>query len=368
MSLKHFYRNAGENVDGKEFLMRLSEVPGGSGDERNVGKFLIEHTKNLVDSATVDAIGNVVLFRQGTGQINGPKVMIAAHMDEITLMVQKIDQGGFLRVVQVGGFDPRTLLGQEVVVHGQTGNYVGVIGAKPPHLSTPEERKKTVPLQDLFVDVAMPETMVQACIQVGDRITIRRTCMPLLNERLAGKAMDNRASVTALMVCLQELQGKHTQADVYAVGTVQEEIGSKGAQTAAFAIMPDVAIAVDVCHGETPGVASDLVQEIGGGPVLSFGPNIHPKIFTRLKEIAKQHGIAVQVEVTQGATWTDADPMQIVQAGIATGLISIALRYMHTSVETLSYDDVHQVGKLLARFIESLDHAFVEGLTCYLNN
>ena len=319
-------------MDGKVFLMRLSEVPGGSGDEGAVAAFLQEHTRDLVDTVTVDAVGNVILYRQGHGSSHRPKVMIAAHMDEITLMVQAIDEGGFLRVAQVGGFDPRTLLGQEVIVHSLSGNYVGVIGAKPPHLSSPEERKKTVALKDLFIDLAMPEDIVKTHIQIGDRVTIRRSCTELLHGRIAGKAMDNRASVTAMMICLQELQGKAVQADVYAVGTIQEEIGSKGAQTAAFSIMPDLAIAIDVCHGETPGVASDLVQTIDGGPVLSFGPNIHPKIFTRLKEVAQKENLKFQIEVTQGATSTDADPMQIVQAGIPTGLISIALRYMHTTI------------------------------------
>lgn len=352
--------------DVSELLTRFIETPGGSGDEHRVAKELIGVASPYCQTITTDPLGSVILYRQGEGH-DRPRVMIAAHMDEITLIVSAIEKGGFLRVSEVGGFDPRTLPGQEVVVHGRQ-ELIGIVGSKPPHLSSAQERKKSAPLEDLFIDLAMSEATVREMVRVGDRITMNRTCIPLLGDRRAGKAMDNRASMTAMVTCLHELSHMRIQADVYAVGTVQEEVGCYGAQTAAFGIAPDLAIALDVCHGETPGVADDLVKQIGGGPVISFGPHIHPVLFERLCEVAKEQGIAVQVEVGQGPTWTDGDPIQISQAGVPTAVISIPLRYMHTSVETLSTEDIRHVGMLLARFLGSVDKAFVEGLTCYLKN
>ena len=353
----------------KEFLLKIANVPGGSGAEEHVGAFLIEQTKDLVTESYRDRVGNVVLVKKNTKNIaNPPKIMVATHMDEITLMVSFIEPGGFLRVTQVGGFDPRTLLAQEVVVHSRTGDYLGVIGAKPPHLSTPEERKKAVPLDDLFIDVGMPEALVKEKISLGDRVTLHRQAQELLHDRIAGKAMDNRASMAAMHVCLEALQQLDTVVDVYGVGTISEEIGSLGAQMSAYSIHPDIAVAIDVCHGETPGVASDLVQKLGGGPVIALGPNIHPKLYQRFKELAKNLAMDVQLELTQAVTSTDADPVQVVKEGIPTALLSIPLRYMHTCVEMLDFQDVEQVGQLLAHFIASIDEKFVEGLSCYLND
>lgn len=354
-------------LDGKQLLIRLTETAGGSGDESNVADVLAAATKSLVDQIEFDTVGNLALIAHGESGEPHPRIMLAAHIDEITLMVAKIEVGGFLRVAQVGGFDPRTLLGQEVMVHAKK-SLIGIIGSKPPHLSSQEERKKAIPLYDLFIDLGMTEERVRELVSVGDRITIHRQTMHLLGNRMSGKAMDNRASVTAMAICLDELKKLRHRADVYAVGTIQEEIGSKGAQTAAFRYMPDIAIAIDVCHGETPGVSTDLAKKLGGGPVLTLGPRIHPKLFYAIREVAQQQNIPLQIEVSQGPTWTDADPMQIVQLGIPTALLSIPLRYMHTSVETLDFSDVRLTGVLLARFIAQIDAAFVEGLTCYLEN
>ncbi len=353
--------------DGKELLISLTEATGGPGDETAPAALLREAAKGLADTIETDAIGNTILYCAGAGDAPHPRVMIAAHTDEISLMVSRIDKGGFLRVTAVGGFDPRTLPGQEVIVYGKR-SLPGVVGSKPPHLSSPAERNKSVPLEELYIDLAMPEDSVRDLVSVGHFVTISRRTMELTGERLAGKAMDNRAGLATLAICLSELQKLRFAADVYAIGTVQEEVGCKGAQTAAFRLQPDLAVAIDVCHGETPGAAPDLVQKLGDGPVISFGPRIHQKLFTRLKDVAQEANIPVQIEVTQGPTWTDADPIQIVQAGVPTALISIPLRYMHTSVETLAFADVRRAAILLARFIASLDMAFVEGLTCYLND
>lgn len=354
-------------LDGKVLLTQLTEAVGGSGDEQAPGQILVSSLRNLVDETSVDQFGNVVLRKSGEGLGQRPRIMLAAHLDEITLMVKSIDQGGFLRIAQVGGFDPRTLLGQEVTVFGRE-PLRGIIGAKPPHLTTQEERKKSVPLEELFIDLGLSEVEVRKLIRVGDRLTIHRKTLPLLGERVSGKAMDNRASVTAVALCLEELGKLHFQTDVYAVATTQEEIGGAGVQTVAFRLQPDLAIAIDVCHGEMPGVEADLTSRMGGGPVITLGPRIHSRLYNRLLETAKAVRLPYQIEVSQGATYTDADELQTVRAGIPTALLSIPVRYMHTSVETLDYTDIMNTGLLLAHFIAGIDMAFVEELTCYLKN
>jgi putative aminopeptidase FrvX len=350
-------------LDARECLLRLCEVPGPSADEDAVAAFVRSQARDLADAFATDAVGNLTLVRRGADE-QGARVMLAAHMDEISLLVQRVDDHGFIRLSAAGGFDPRTLLGQEVVVHGRQQLH-GVIGAKPPHLTSPAERKKAVPLKDLFVDFGMPADRVRELVRVGDRITLHRETRALAGERISGKAMDDRASVVAVLLCLEELARLQVRAHTYAVATVQEEIGCKGARVAAHGLCPDLAIAIDVCHGDSPGVPDDRTFKLGEGPVLTCGPHIHPKLFERLQSVARRENIAVQVEYEPGATSTDADPIAIAQEGIPTALVSIPLRYMHTSVETVDLGDVRRAGVLIARFIASIDSALVEGLSCF---
>jgi endoglucanase len=279
-------------------------------------------------------------------------------------VVTKIEKGGFLRVWQAGGFDPRTLVGQEVVVHGKQ-TLRGIVGSKPPHLTSPEERSKAAPLEDLYIDLAMSEERVKELVTVGDRITLYRETMELLNNRISGKALDNRTSVAVILECLRFLkQMKHT-ADVYAVASVQEEVGVRGAFTLGYGVNPDIAIAIDVTFADMPGQDADRSFKIGKGPAISFGPNIHPKVFAGLKQTAIEYKIPWQLELDQGPTGTDARAFQIVREGLACGLVGIPIRYMHTSVETGSYDDIVECGRLLAHYIAGVDVETVEGLTCY---
>ncbi|QQE81271.1 M20/M25/M40 family metallo-hydrolase [Alicyclobacillus sp. SO9] len=320
--------------------------------------------RRYTNNVSKDAMGNLTAVVTGTGEGPRPRIMLAAHMDEIALVVSKIDKGGFLRVVQTGGFDPRTLVGQEVVVHGRMTLH-GIIGSKPPHLTSPEERKKAAPLEDLYIDTAMPEDRVRDQVRVGDRITVYREPMDLLNHRISGKSLDNRTSVAILLECLRQLKQMRHTADVYAVATVQEEVHMRGAQTAAYAINPDIGIAVDVTFADMPGQDADESFKIGQGPAITMGPNIHKKVFQRLTETAKEHGIRYQIELSQGPTGTDANKIQITRDGVATGLLGIPIRYMHTSVETGSYEDIVESSRLLAHYIASVDSEYVEGLSCY---
>ena len=351
-------------MNGKEQLKSMIESTGVSGFEAPVAELIQELFKPYTEDIRKDALGNVIAKISGSGQENSPNIMLAGHMDEIGLMVTKIDDKGFIHVTQIGGFDQRTLPAQEVWVHGKK-TLLGLVVAKPPHLTPMDERKKTIPLSGLLIDIGYPAEKAREYVQVGDLITIKRSMQELQNDWLAGKAMDDRAGVLVMLECLEELKKlKHT-ANVFAVATVQEEVGMRGAITSTYGIMPDIGIAIDVCHGRMPAVPEYNTSPMGGGPSIAMGPNVHPKVLALLKKVAKETRIPISLSAAPGATGTDAWAMQISQSGVATGVVSIPLRYMHTAVETLSYSDIQQSGKLLAYFIAAVDCAFGEELSCY---
>ncbi len=346
-------------IDGQSLLQTLANLPAGAADERAVADAL-RGLPGVADDVWTDAVGNVVLHRAGSG----PKVMLMAHMDEISLLVRDVDDQGLIWLVQAGGFDQRTLVGQEVVVRGRE-TLPGVIGSVPPHLTSAAQRNESVPLDALFVDVGMPTARTRELVAVGDRVTLRRPVVPLLGSRMAGKGLDDRAGVTAMVLCMEALGTLEVTADVYAVATVQEEVGSPGAVVAATALHPDIAVALDVCHGDIPGVPPHLGLPLGAGPALGLGPHVHPKVFARLRDVATEGGLPFQVEASPGATDTDADPVAIANDGVATGLVSIPLRYMHTATEVLDYADLAAAAGILARFVASIDAMFLEDLACY---
>lgn len=353
------------SFNAKEFLKKASMAHGPSGFEfMNAASYAEEAMAGLVDEVRRDTFGNVIGLRRGEGGEPRPKIMLAGHMDEIGLMVTKIEEKGFLRFTQIGGVDPRILPGHEVIVYGKR-PLTGVIGVKPPHLTAREDANKAQKMQDLSIDLGMPEDQVKDLVRVGDVVTFKRQVTELMGDVLSGKSMDDRAGVAVVLVAMDELRKYKVQADVFAIATAQEETGLKGATVSAYAVEPDIGIAIDVCHAETPGVPEWRTASLGKGPALALGANIHPKVYAALDKAAKELGIPVQLEPAAAATGTDAWAIQMAREGVATGLISIPLRYMHTSVETLSVGDVEKAGKLLARFIASVDGAFVKELTTW---
>lgn len=346
----------------KEFLIETSEATGASGYEAQVASIFERHIAGLSDEVKIDALGNAIAIRRGS-KPDSPKVMLAGHMDEIALVVTKIEDGGFLRFTQIGGIDQRTLLGQEVIVHGRS-PHIGVIGAKPPHIQEPDEQKKSVDMDKLFIDLGLGQEAVKEVVSIGDIATIRRSVVDLHSDTMAGKAFDDRAGVATVLSCFQELARLKSEAEVYGVATVQEEVGTRGARTSAFGITPDIGIGIDVTFADR----GDPIEEranLGKGPVLGIGPHVHPKVYQRMVEIAEKRGIEYQVDPSPSPYGTDTAPIQVSRAGVASILISIPLRYMHTSVETLRVRDIEAAGRLLAEFIASIDAAFVEGLACY---
>lgn len=346
----------------KEFLKKLSEASGVSGYEASVRELVREEFSQYADEIQVDTMGSLIALKRGEAKDDLPRrsIMLAGHMDEIGLLVTKLEKG-FLRFTTVGGFDLRVLLAQQVVVHGRR-DLPGIIATRPPHVLTREDREQVVPLDKLFIDVGLPEDELSQWVRVGDVITIRRQFTELAGGLVSGKAFDDRAAVACIAHCLQHLTTLKHAWDVYAVATVQEEVGLKGAFTSTFGIAPDIGIAIDVGHGNMLGVSEMDTVKVGGGPAIGFGPNIHPLMYSRLVETAKSYEIAHQTDPIPGRSGTDAWAMQVTREGIPTALISIPLRYMHTSVETLSLKDLERIGRLLALFIANLEEAFAEEL------
>ncbi len=304
-------------------LKKLSEAAGVSGNEDAAVELTEKYIKKHVHQVRKDKAGNLVAYKKGRGRSSSkPRLVFAAHIDEIGLMVTRVEEGGFLRFTTLGGFDPRTLYGQEVEVHGKK-KYRGVIGSKPPHLVTREDRKKEMKIEDLFIDLALPAEEVKSTVKIGDFVSVAAPSMNLVNPRyITGKALDNRAGVAALIYCASELNRINHAADVYFVFTVQEEVGARGALTSTYALSPHAGVALDVCHGNMPGAPEKDTFELGKGAVLGFGPNIHPLIFEKLKGAAEKYHLPFQVEASPGPTPTDARSMQIVREGVPSGLVS----------------------------------------------
>lgn len=344
----------------REFLKRIIEASGVSGAESEVAAIVAETFAQWSDEVRQDALGNVIALKRGDGLASGehPRVMLAGHMDEIGLMATSIDRG-FLRFATVGGFDVRTLLGQEVLVHGRR-ILPGVIGCRPPHVLSRGENERVVPLEDLFVDVGLAPNALSDLVQVGDMITLRRGLLTLAGDLVAGKGMDDRAAVAAIAFCLELLSQRRQSWDVYAVATVQEELGLRGATVSAYGIAPQLAIAVDVTFGAQYGVSESETMAMGGGPAIGLGANFHPRLHDRLVETAKACEIPYQIEPTPGRSGTDAWAIQVSREGVPTALLGVPLRSMHTSVETVNVKDVERTGRLMVELITRLDAEFAE--------
>jgi putative aminopeptidase FrvX len=342
------------------FLRELSEAGGVSGYEDSIRELVIRQFGQFANEVRTDRLGNVIALRQGEGSGERPRVMLAGHMDEIGLMVTQL-KDGFLHFTTVGGIDPRVLLGQEVIVHGRR-DLPGIIGSRPPHVLPAAERQKPLPAKKLFIDLGLSHGEVAQLVQVGDLVTIHRRLIELKSGWVAGKGLDDRAAVAAIGFCLSELSRMRHQWDVYAVATVQEEVGLRGAITSTYHIMPQVGIAIDVGFGAVPGQPEGVSIDMDKGPAITFGGNIHPHVHKGLVEAAKALEIPHQIEAVPGRTGTDAWAMQVTQEGVPTGLLSIPLRYMHTSVETLVIRDLERTGRLLAGFISRLDDSFLRAL------
>ena len=345
-------------------LKTLTDTPGPSGYEQDIAAVITELWEPYVDSITTDRVGSLIAVKQGQGAEPRRRLLLAAHMDEIALMVKQVvshNGNGFLRLTNVGGIDIRHLYGQLVTVHGKR-DLSGVIGNLPTAMLPLEKRDKPFGWEDLCVDVGLSIKEVEALVSVGDFISFRQPLRKLQGKRVAGKALDNRASVAAVTVCLDYLNGRSHDWDIVAVATSQEETRLLGAYTSAYSQRPDAAIAIDVTFGKGPGATDAGTFELGGGPTLDLGPNVHPGMLAGLQDVAKSLELKVSVATHARYSGTDAFGLQVAREGIPIGLIGIPLRYMHTPVESIDTADVERSGRLMGEFAARLDDKFLDKL------
>ena len=350
-------------------LKKFCEAVAPSGFEDDVRQRVIEELEPYADKLWVDAMGNVIAVKKGRGE---GKLMLAAHMDEIGLMISAITKEGFLKFVPIGGWRDQVLPGQRVLIKTLSGELVrGVIGIKPPHVMKPEEAKQVIPMTELFIDVGASsrEEVERMGITVGSVAVMDRDVERLGNpDRVTGRAFDDRVGLAVMVAAFRAIED--SPVDVYAVATVQEEVGLKGARTAAFAIAPDLGLAIDVTvAADVPGVPEhEYVTCIGRGPAIKVmdgrsgsGLIAHPAIRELLIKTAREEGIPYQIEVAPGGT-TDASAMQLTREGIPVGTISIPTRYIHSAVEVLSLEDAVNAVKLITAFTKRINRSWIESV------
>lgn len=348
-----------------KLLKTLTETAGPSGYEQDIAAVITELWEPYVDEITTDRVGSLIAIKKGQGIEPRRRLLLAAHMDEIGLMVKQVvthNDSGFLRITNVGGIDIRHLYGQLVTVHGQR-ELSGVIGSLPAAMLPPDKQDKPFDWEDLCVDVGLPVSEVEALVSIGDFISFRQPLRKLQGKRVTGKALDNRASVAAVTVCLEYLNGRAHDWDIIAVATSQEETRLLGAYTSAYSQRPDAAIAIDVTFGKGPSANDAGTFELGSGPALALGPNVHPGMLEGLQDAAKALELKTSIDTHSRYSGTDAFALQVAREGIPTGLIGIPLRYMHTMVESIDTADVERCGRLMGEFAARLDDKFLDKLT-----
>lgn len=330
-------------------IEKLCSSPAVSGMEqvaaRRAARLLGEYT----DEVSIDNLGNVIGIRK-CGKKGAKCLLLDAHIDEIGFIVSGY-KNNFLTFETVGGVDVRMLPAREVIVLTDT-PYRGVITCLPPHIQTLEEMNKSIPKDKLYIDVGLSDP--RGKIPVGTPVIYSADCVKLQNKFISGRALDDRAGFTSLLLALDMLKAKHLNIDIAVMGSVQEEVGCRGAKVGAYSVNPDYAIAVDVTHGTTPDAGKPRTFDLGSGVAIGLGPNINRSISDALIKAAKDKKIPHTLEVMEGETGTNAWPIQVAREGIPTGLLSIPLRYMHTPFETLCEKDVRATSRLLSEFILNL--------------
>lgn len=335
----------------REMLSALCPLPGPSGFERPVAVRASELLRPLVDEVRIDRMGNLIGVRR-CGVPDAKRILLDAHLDEIGLIVIGAEDG-FLRFHTIGGVDPRMLPDREVTILTNPPLF-GVVACLPPHVQQAGDADKSIPIPDLFIDTGLTQEEVEARIPAGTPCVFRDGCFPLGQRQMCGKSMDDRSCFVTLLRAAQLLQEKELDVDLYILGSTREEVSHGGAATATWTIAPDCCVAVDVTHGRTPDSPKERACEIGGGPAVGVGPNMTRWMTERMLAKAKAANISVQYEVMAGATGTNGWDMQIAREGIATSVLSLPLKYMHSPVETLDLSDMEAVAALLASFVEGI--------------
>jgi putative aminopeptidase FrvX len=340
----------------KAFLQQILETPSPSGYEQPVQELVREYVGKFADDVKTDLHGNVIACCKPEQPL---RVMFAGHADQIGLLVTYINDNGFLYTNTIGGWDPQQLIGQRMTIYTDNGPIPAVIARKPIHLLDQEERKQVVKTKELWLDIgAKDKQEASEIVRIGDPVTLELGYQEMRNGLANSPGMDDK---TGLWVCVEALRRaaqRDLSVSLYAVATVQEEIGLRGATTSAHGVNPHVGIAVDVTHA-TDCPTIDKTQEgdicLGGGPVIYRGPNMNPVVVEHLRDSADIADIPCQWGAIGRGTGTDANAIQLSRDGVAAGLVSVPNRYMHSAVEMVSLDDLDQCAELLATFATSLE-------------
>jgi endoglucanase len=354
--------NAGEHqaVESRsqDFLRRLLDTPGPSGFEAAAARVWREEASTFADRVDADVVGNSYAQLNEGGS---PRVMLAGHIDEIGVMVTHVDDNGFLYIEGIGGWDPQVLVGQRIRLLTKNGNVLGVVGRKPIHLIKPEEREKATKIADLWLDIGAKDrdAATQRGVRVGDSGVIDSRLVELGDELIASRSIDNRIGAFVVLEALRILSKNRPDAQVAAVATTQEEIGyhGGGARAIAYELDPHVALVVDVTFAtDAPGVEKKELGDhaLGSGPVLARGSASHPVVFERLVQTAEAEGIPYSIIASPRFTSTDADAIYLSRRGVATGLISVPNRYMHSPNEIVALKDLERAANLIAAFVRNL--------------
>ncbi len=342
----------------RSFLDALLSRPGVSGYEQAVQQVVRDYVSPFADEIETDLHGNVIATVNGNG---GPTVMLDGHCDQLGMLVSHIDDSGYLFFQTVGGWDPQQLVGQRVTVWASGDPVHGVISRKAIHLLSDDEKKKVVDPKDMWIDIgASHREDAESVVAIGDAVTVQLGIQDMRNGLANAPAMDNRTGVWVVFEAMRRAAAKGASCKLVVASTVQEEIGLRGARTAAHRIDPDVAIAVDVTHAtDCPGIDKRQrgVINLGGGPVILRGPNVNPRVGARLEEVAKKGDLPFQVAALGQAAPNDANALQITRSGVATGLVQLPNRYMHSAVETIALSDLDVAAELLAGFACTLSTA-----------
>ncbi len=339
----------------RDFLQQLLLTPSPSGYERAIQDVVREYVAEFAEHVESDVHGNLIVSQNRNAQ---RRLMLAGHCDQIGLIVSQIDAEGFIYTQTIGGWDPVQLIGQRMTVWTSGGSVPGVIARKPIHLLNEEERKAKITTDELWIDIgARDQEDAASVVRIGDPVTLELGYRELRNNLANAPGMDNRTGLWVVIEALRRAAANSLDCGLFAVSTVQEEIGLRGAKTSAFGVDPDVAIAVDVTHAtDCPTIDKRQQGEItlGGGPVIYRGPNMNHGVTEKLIRLSEENSLAFQLAASGRATPNDANALQISRAGVATGLVSIPNRYMHSAVETVSLDDLDRAADLLAAFATDL--------------
>ncbi len=341
--------------DSIEFLERLLNSPSPSGFEKPIQDEVRQFVSDFTSDVRTDLHGNVIAAKNSNASL---RLMLAGHCDQIGMLISHIDDSGFLYAQTIGGWDPQQLIGQRMTIWTKQGAVQGVIARKPIHLLDEGERKQVVKLKELWIDIgASSKEDAEACVRIGDPVTLQLGLQRLKNNFANAPGMDDRTGVWVVLEALRRVAEEQLNCAMYSVSTVAEEIGLRGATTSAYSVDPHVGIAVDVTHATDCPTIDKRQQgdiQLGKGPVIFRGPNMNPVVVEKLIAVAEDKEIPFQLSALGRAAPNDSNALQTTRGGVAAGLVAIPNRYMHSAVETISLDDIDNAAELLAQFALSL--------------